>query len=61
MDFISRKEPTEGEIIYSFGGPRHLSIIPLKDSHLFKIAELIISFYLKNFFTSAILNRWEFF
>ena len=45
-----------GEIMLSFGGPRHLSIIPLKDSHLFKIAELVISFYF-NFFNSVILNR----
>ena len=36
------------EKLYSaHGGSRHLSTIPLKDSHLFKIAELVFSFYLK--------------
>ena len=29
------------------GGPRHLSTIPIKDSHLFKIAESVFNFYLK--------------
>ena len=38
------KMPTLGEIIQSSSGPRHLSTIPLKNSHLFKIAELTISF-----------------
>ena len=48
-----------GEIIQSSGGPRHLPTIPLKDSHLFKIAEL--EFFLKHklITDSAILNRWE--
>ena len=32
--------PRDGEIIRSSGGPRHLSTIPLKNSHLFKIVEL---------------------
>ena len=35
------------EIIKSSGGPRHLSTIPLKNFHLFKIAKSIINFYLK--------------
>ena len=38
------------------GGPRQLSIIPLKDSHLFKIAKSIVNFYFKFFYESAILN-----
>ena len=29
------------------GRPRHLYTIPVKDSNLFKIAELVFSFYLK--------------
>jgi len=28
-------------------GPRHLSTIPIKDSHLLKIAKSVFSFYLK--------------
>ena len=40
------------------GGPRHLSTIPLKDSHLFKIAESVISFCLKKNSDLAILNKW---
>ena len=36
------------EKLYSpHGGPRHLSTIPVKDFHLFKIAESVFSFYLK--------------
>ena len=36
------------EKLYSpHGGPRHLSTIPVKGSHLFKIAESVFSFYLK--------------
>ena len=35
------------EIIQSSGRPRHLSVILLKDFHLFKIAELVISFCFK--------------
>ena len=31
--------PSCGEIIESSGGPRYLSTIPLKNFHLFKIAE----------------------
>ena len=48
-----------GEIIQSSSGLRHLFIIPLKDFHLFKIAESIISFCLKFFSNSTILNKWE--
>ena len=40
------------EIIESSGESRHLSTIPLKNFHLFKIAESIINFYLKNFLTN---------
>ena len=29
------------------GGPRHLFVISVKDFHLFKIAKLVFSFYLK--------------
>ena len=36
-----------GEIIESSGRPRHLSTIPLKNFHLFKITKLVINFYLK--------------
>ena len=42
--------PQQGEIIESSGGSRHLSTIPLKNFHLFKIAKLIINFCLKFFF-----------
>ena len=36
------------EKLYNFhGGLRHLSIILVKDFHLFKISELVFSFYLK--------------
>ena len=36
------------EKLYSpHGGPRHLSTIPLKNFHLFKIADSVINFYFK--------------
>ena len=41
------KTPASGKIIESFGEPHHLSTIPLKNFHLFKIAELVINFCLK--------------
>ena len=42
--------PLLGEIIELSGGPRHLSTIPLKNFHLFKIAKLVINFcFKKNF------------
>ena len=41
-----------GEIIEFSGGPRHLSTIPLKNFHLFKIAESVINFCLKKFLTN---------
>ena len=41
-----------GEIIESSGGSRHLSIILLKNFHLFKIAESVINFCLKKFLTN---------
>ena len=41
--------PRLGEIIESSGGPCHLSIILLKNFNLFKIAESVINFCLKNF------------
>ena len=47
------------KLCYLHGGPHHLSTIPLKESHLFKTAESIISFSLKIFFDSTILNKWE--
>ena len=37
------------KIIEFSGGSRHLSTIPLKNFHLFKIAESVINFYLKIF------------
>ena len=49
----------EWEIIQSSGGQCHLSTIPLKDPHLFKIVESVISFCLKKFSNSAILNMCE--
>ena len=36
-----------------------MSTILLKDSHLFKIAELVINFYLNFFSKLAILNRYK--
>ena len=48
-----------GEIIQSSNRPRHMFIIPLKDFHLFKIAESVISFYLKKISNLAILYKWE--
>ena len=39
-----------GEIIEYSGGLCHLSTIPLKDFHLFKIAESVINFCLKKFY-----------
>ena len=33
----------------ALGGPHHLSTIPLKNFHLFKITESVINFYLKKF------------
>ena len=36
-----------GEIIDSSCRSRHLSTIPLKNFHLFKIAESVINFYFK--------------
>ena len=38
-----------GEIIEYSGRPRYLSTIPLKNFHLFKIAEPVINFCLKKF------------
>ena len=35
------------EIKESFGGTPHLSIIPLKNFHMFKIVVSVINFYLK--------------
>jgi len=42
------KKSNLGKIIKFSGGLRHLSTIPLKIFHLFKIAESVINFYLKN-------------
>ena len=47
-----KPHPISGEIIESSSEPRHLFIIPLKNFHLFKIAESIINFCLKNFLTN---------
>ena len=48
------------EKLYSpHDGQRHLSTIPIKDSHLFKIGKSVISFCLKKNSNSAILNKWE--
>ena len=49
MGWNSLTQPDK-KLYNSHGRPRHLSTIPLKDSHLFKIAESVISFYLKFFF-----------
>ena len=37
----------EEKLYRTYSGPHHLSTIPVKDSHLFKIAESVFSFYLK--------------
>ena len=50
---------TKREIIQSYGESRHLSTIPLKDFHLFKIIESVIGFYFKKISNSAILNKCE--
>ena len=41
-------------------GSRHLSTIPVKDSHSFKIVESVFSFYLKlhNFKQVSLLLEW---
>ena len=43
----------------SHGGPRYLFTIPLKNSHLFKITELVVSFCFNFFSNSWNLNRWK--
>ena len=43
----SHQPTTMEEIIESSGRPCHLFTIPLKNFHLFKIAELVINFRLK--------------
>ena len=47
--FHTHKNPSSpiGEIIESSSWSRHLSIIPLKNFHLFKIAKSVINFCLK--------------
>ena len=50
-----------GEIIQLSDGSRHLSTIPLKESHLFKITKSVISFCLNKFYNSTILNKNFFF
>ena len=45
------------EIIKSSNRSRYLSTILLKNSHLFKIAESVISFYFKKISNSTILNK----
>ena len=52
MDFFRRvvyiTHTVFHEILYGIhGGPRHLSTILVKNSHLFKIAKSVFSFYLK--------------
>ena len=42
-----------------YGGQVTWSIIPLKDSHLFKTAELEKNFKQKLITNSVILNKWE--
>ena len=46
-------------LFLSRGELRYLSTIPLKNLHLFKITESIISLCFKNFSDLAILNMWE--
>ena len=51
LKFIVKSiHPNSRAIIQSSGRSRHLSTITLKDSHLFKIVESIISFCLKEKF-----------
>ena len=45
------------EIIKSSNRSRYLSTILLKNSHLFKIAESVISFYFEKISNSTILNK----
>ena len=70
MNFISSKfdvtcslahcpSTIKRKIIHSFSEPRYLSIILLKNPHLFKITKSIISFCLKKNYNSIILNRCE--
>ena len=42
-----RKRHAQEKLYSLYDGPRHLSMIPIKDSHLFKIIESVFSFYLK--------------
>ena len=51
--------PDFGEIIQYIGGLCHLSTIPLKNSHLFKIGKSVINFCSKKFSNSVILNKRE--
>ena len=51
--------PSLGEIKCTYGGLLDLFIVSLKNSHLFKIVELVISFLLKKIYNSVILNMWE--
>ena len=57
--FYSHHVPQE--IIQSSDEPYHLSTIPLKDFHLFKITMSVISFCLKFFYNSVILDKCKFF
>ena len=50
---------TSQDIIQSFGGPCHLSTIPLKGFYLFKIVESVISFCFKKIYNLTILNKWK--
>ena len=52
LDGLNGEACILGEIIESSGGPRHLSTIPLKNFHLFRIAELIINLCLKKNLTN---------
>ena len=53
--------PSLGEINCTYGRLHDLFIISLKNSHLFKIVDLVISFLLKKFYNLVILNMWKFF
>ena len=47
INFFLKNNSISREIIESPGGPHHLSTIPLKNFHMFKIVESVINFSFK--------------
>ena len=58
---LNRPNSSFGEIIRFSDKLHYLFTILLKGSHLFKIAELIISFCLKKNYNLTILNKYTYF